>query len=323
MSYAIRYGKADVAFYRTYARPLTGLTPVPESAFTGRDNRLFAASVDVEVFGDNFLPSYTEGDNRLVVATDSMKNFVFAKALEYPGATLEGYLRFLGEQFLETYAQMEWLRLTAHELAFDAPNVPTDHGAGSFGASPVLFGQMRDDHAVVGLELVRADRGVRPRALRCGREGLRLIKLTGSGFAQFVRDEFTTLPEVVDRPLFIYLDVFWTYLDPAAAVADEPTGYVAPEQVRDVVATVFHQFVSMSIQHLVHEMGQRLLQRFPTLASVSFEAQNRLWDTMLADEADPARKVYGDPRPPYGSIGLTLTRQASAPDLSRGPHHEL
>jgi urate oxidase len=38
------------------------------------------------------------------------------------------------------------------------------------------------------------------------------------------------------------------------------------------------------------------------------QPQNRLWDTMLVDEADSARKVYGDPRPPYGSIGLTLTR---------------
>jgi urate oxidase len=306
MSYAIRYGKSDVAFYRTYARPLTGLTRVPESAFTGRDNRLFAASVDVEVFGDNFLAAYTEGDNRMVVATDSMKNFVFAKALEYSGATLEGFLRFLGERFLATYSHMEWLRVSARELPFLAAEVPADSGA--FGGSPVLFGQTRADHAIASLELVRAEGDVQPRALRCGRVGLRLIKLTGSSFAQFVRDEFTTLPEVVDRPLFVYLDVYWTYQDAAAAAADAPDDYVASEQVRDVVATVFHQFVSMSIQHLVHEMGQRLLRRFPSLASVSFEAQNRLWDTMLVDEADPTRKVYGDPRPPYGSIALTLTR---------------
>ena len=228
MSYAIRYGKADVAFYRTYARPLTGLTRVPESAFTGRDNRLFAASVDVEVFGDNFLPAYTEGNNRMVVATDSMKNFVFAKALEYPGATLEGFLRYLGERFLETYSQMEWLRVAARELPFEAAQVPTDGGA--FGASPVLFGQAGHDHAVAALEIVRADGDVQPRALRCGREGLRLIKLTGSSFAQFMRDEFTTLREVVDRPLFIYLDVFWTYQDPTAAMADEPTGTLRPSR---------------------------------------------------------------------------------------------
>jgi urate oxidase len=70
----------------------------------------------------------------------------------------------------------------------------------------------------------------------------------------------------------------------------------------------FHRFVSQSIQHLVHEMGQRVLQRFPRLAEVSFEAQNRLWDTAAVSDADPRVKVYCDPRPPYGRIGLTLTR---------------
>ena len=42
----IQYGKADVSFYRTYAKPLAGLTPIPESAFTGRPNTLFAYDVE-------------------------------------------------------------------------------------------------------------------------------------------------------------------------------------------------------------------------------------------------------------------------------------
>ncbi len=83
---------------------------------------------------------------------------------------------------------------------------------------------------------------------------------------------------------------------------------MASEQVRDLVELVFHEFVSLSIQHLVHEMGQRLLARFRQLASVSFEAQNRLWDTAAVADTDERVKVYTDPRPPYGSIGLTLER---------------
>jgi urate oxidase len=138
---------------------------------------------------------------------------------------------------------------------------------------------------------------------------LRLIKVTGSSFERFARDAYTTLPERADRPLFIYLDVYWRYADAADAVAEEPARYVAAEQVRDCVAVVFHQFVSKSIQHLVHEMGQRLLRRYPRLAEVSFQAQNRLWDTAAESKADPRVKVYTDPRPPYGTIGLTLTRQ--------------
>ena len=70
----------------------------------------------------------------------------------------------------------------------------------------------------------------------------------------------------------------------------------------------FHRFVSQSIQHLVHEMGQRVLERFPQLTEVSFEAQNRLWDTAAVSELDGRVKVYCDPRPPFGRIGLTLRR---------------
>jgi urate oxidase/2-oxo-4-hydroxy-4-carboxy-5-ureidoimidazoline decarboxylase len=306
------YGKAGVTVYRTYARPLRHLTPVPESAFSGRENILFAVDVDVDVFGDNFLPAYVSGDNRDVVATDTMKNFVQRSALEYDGATLEGFLAFLGQRFLETYAQMQTLRLTGREAPFAAAPVPGDGagGARTFAASAVLFSRSRGDHAVAELDVVREGAAASVAAHRCGQTGLQLIKITGSAFRRFARDGFTTLPEQVDRPLFIYLDVFWRYGDVADAL-DERNGtgrYVAAEQVRDVCQVTFHRFVSQSIQHLVHEMGQRVLERFPQLTEVSFEAQNRLWDTAAVSELDDRVKVYCDPRPPFGRIGLTLRR---------------
>jgi urate oxidase len=124
----------------------------------------------------------------------------------------------------------------------------------------------------------------------------------------FARDEYTTLPERRDRPLFIYLDVFWRYADPAHAAGTDPSRYIPSEQVRDFVQVVFHDFVSMSIQHLIHEMGTRLLARFPHMAEVSFEAQNRLWDTAFESQSNERLKVYTDPRPPYGLIRLTLRR---------------
>ena len=74
--YAITYGKTQVPVYRHGAVPLEGLAPIPESPVTGLPNHLVAARVTVAVFGDNFLPSYTEGDNSMVVATDSIKNLV-------------------------------------------------------------------------------------------------------------------------------------------------------------------------------------------------------------------------------------------------------
>lgn len=313
----VRYGKANVAFYRTYGRPLRGLHPIPESAFTGRDNTLFAAAVDVEVFGDQFLPAYTEGDNSMVVPTDTMKNFVHEQAVVYEGATLEGFLYFLGQQFLATYPQMQALRLEAREIPFAAAIVPAAGSgaapASSFGPSSVLFSRARAERAMATVTLERAaaegTAGIALTGHRCGIEGLQLIKITGSRFRRFVRDAHTTLPEAVDRPLFIYLDVYWTYAEGAQAVAETPAHYVAAEQVRDCVATIFHEFVSESIQHLIHEMGQHLLLRFPQLSEVAFEAQNRLWDTAAVSPHDPRIMSYCDPRPPYGSIGLVLRRE--------------
>lgn len=308
MQATIYYGKQNVTFYRTYARPLSGVTRIPESAFSGRANTLFAVDVGVEVFGDNFLPAYTHGDNTNVVPTDTMKNFILQQALAFDGSTLEASLDFLGRQFLATYPHMQALRLTGQEQPFAAVQVPQDAAGQTFAPSDVLFSRARDDYAWAELQFARDGDDARIVTHRCGRLGLQLIKITGSSFVEFARDSYTTLPEQVDRPLFIYLDVFWRYANADHMVAPDLAAYVPAEQVRDVVQTVFHSFVSKSIQHLVHAMGTRLLERFPQLTEVAFTAQNRLWDTAFVAEQHDQVKVYCDPRPPYGQIGLTLTR---------------
>lgn len=143
---------------------------------------------------------------------------------------------------------------------------------------------------------------------RSGRLALQMIKVSGSSFASFARDDYTTLPERADRPLYIHCDIEWQYEDPWVSITPDASHYVASEQVADLAATVFDEFVSLSIQHLVHEIGQRMLTRWPQLSEVGFEAQNRLWDLSHTSESDERVKVYTDPRPPYGRIGLVLRR---------------
>lgn len=312
MNIDISYGKARVPLYRVYARPLAGVRPIPESSFTGRDNTLFALRVDVEVFGRNVLPAYTEGDNSAVVATDSMKNFVLRQALVYDGATLEGYLHELGRGLLTTYPAMESLRVTGHEQPFAPARVPAPDAVdgAAFVESPVLFNRSHGDHGVSSLSLALQDGDIVVTEHRCGHVDLQLIKVTGSAFTRFVRDGYTTLPERDDRPLYIHLDAHWTYGDAGDLLSGDTGRYIPAEQVRDLMATVFHSFVSESIQHLVYEMGTRLLARFPGMATVSFIAQNRTWDPVVVSERDPAFKVYSDPFPAYGTITLTLSRDA-------------
>jgi len=308
MKTEIFYGKAAVGTYRTYATPLEGVTPIPESSFTGRSNVLLAAEIEVQVLGSAFLAAYTDGDNRLVVPTDTMKNFIHRESLAFAGSTLEQWLAFVGRRFLETYAHMERLRVHGTEIPFEPALVPADDGDG-FVASGVLFQRQHADRSHATLELERtADTSLTLADLTCGRQGLQLMKVTGSAFADFPRDDYTTLPERRDRPLFTWIDVGWRYAEPSLGVADDESGYVAGEQVADLLGTVFHRFVSLSIQHLLHEMGGAMLERWPQLAEVSLEAQNRLWDTAVTSDEDERLRVYCDPRPPYGKIGLVLRR---------------
>ena len=88
----IGYGKQAVSVYRT-----DGVSS------------LFAAEIGMTLRGASFVPSYTEGDNRLVVATDSMKNFIQITALEYEDASLDGFLELLGDLAFYTGAGSGYL----------------------------------------------------------------------------------------------------------------------------------------------------------------------------------------------------------------------
>ena len=289
----ISYGKLAVPVHCVGVPPLVGLPDVPESPLRALDSGLLAFEVSMEVLGQGFMPAYTEGDNRGVVATDTMKNVILRHALEHSDRVPEAFLASLGRRFLGAYEEMETLRLRARELPF-AP----------VGAGRRLFTLGGGEHGVAELELDRE--GLLGQ--RSGLEGLRLLKTTGSSFTRFARDDATTLPERADRPLFVHMDVAWRYGDPADALAEDPARYVAPAQVRDVICAVFEDFVSESIQHLVHEFGQRLLKRFPALDEVSFAAENHTHDPVPGSEQGAERRAYTAAFPAYGLITLTLTR---------------
>jgi urate oxidase len=78
--------------------------------------------------------------------------------------------------------------------------------------------------------------------------------------------------------------------------------------VRDLVCAVFDEFVSESIQHLVNEMGQRLLERFDVLAEVEFRGENHTYDPVAGSDPEAARRAYTSAFPAWGLITLVLTR---------------
>jgi len=256
------YGKDAVAVYR-----IAG-------------DSLFSCEVGVIVRGGAFEPSYTEGDNSMVVATDSMKNFVHRMGLEYEGDTLEGFVQLVASRLLTRYDHMEGVQVSARQVPFERVHRN-------------VMRRRYDDFAVAELDLDR--NGVV--SARSAWNALHLLKLTGSSFAGFVRDEYTTLPEAEDRPLFVHMNFGWTNTDLARCARSE--------DVRDKAVSTFCEIRSASIQELVHQIGVKVLESFPEIATVDFYAENRLWDTAAPGEE---ATVYTDARPPFGVITLTLER---------------
>jgi urate oxidase/2-oxo-4-hydroxy-4-carboxy-5-ureidoimidazoline decarboxylase len=246
------YGKADVIAYRVGAAGV------------------FGVNVTLLVYGDAFWLTYTTGDNTGLVATDSMKNFVQWETGNFEGTALERYCRFLAEKFLVRYPQTEGIQVEAVEIPYEGS---------------AEFVPRSTERAMARVELTHAGT-----VEACsGVLAFRLLRPSGSAFAGFVRDEYTTLPETASRPLHMWLDLEWTGAEGIAA------------EVRGLVHDVFRSFESGSIQQMIYQVGARLLAGFPGVTKVRIEANNRTWDRV-------AEGIYTDPRPPYGVIGLTLRR---------------
>ena len=272
------YGKGDVIAYRLHR---TGVAPAGQSP-------VFGVNAKILIYGETFWPTYTTGDNTGLVATDSMKNFIQRETMNFPGDDLESYCHFLTAKFLGIYPQAEGAQLTAVEIPY--------HQIPGTSVSYVPSGPER---AMARIELGRG--GVVHEAVS-GITGFKLLRLNGSAFVGFVRDQYTTLPDIANRPLHMWLDLDWNYIVHKSFFSAGAVTW----QVRKLVFDVFHNFVSGSIQQIIHKIGSRMLDEIPAIAAVNLEANNRTWDTIV--EQGDEMGVYTDSRPPFGCLALSLKR---------------
>jgi urate oxidase len=270
------YGKADVTVYRLIRDGSAG----PDG------NPVFGANVKMLTWGGAFWPTYLRGDNTGLVATDSMKNFIQRETFNFAESGLENYCRFIGRRFLDAYEQVEGLQMTAVQLPY----------AGLEGG--VAFVPAGPDHAFARIEMTQ-ERVVNAVS---GIQGFKLLRLRGSSFEGFVRDQHTTLPDRPSRVLHMWLDMEWSYANLDAAFSD---GAVT-SRTRAIVIDVFKSFDSASIQQIIHKMGTRIFSDIPQISELRFEANNRTWDVIQERGEDFG--VYVEPAAPYGVLGLTLTR---------------
>ena len=216
------YGKSQVRLLKVVRRPAV--------------NHVFDWTLGVYLTGD-FEACYREGDNSGVLATDTMKNTVYAVASTSSAETPEAFALELAGFLARRNPQAASIRITVEEKLWmrlkeqgeDGPVAATEDQdrAERKGKHPTAFLQRGPELATTAVELVR---GSAARVVS-GVRGLVIMKTADSAFEGFLRDELTTLPNASDRLLATEATIEWVYLSAPA----DPAGLRA--QVMDTLLT--------------------------------------------------------------------------------------
>ena len=117
-----------------------------------------------------------------------------------------------------------------------------------------------------------------------------------------MRDDYTTLPDRRDRPLYVGLDVAWRYADPADALGADPARYVAGRAgARPGLRRLRPSSCRSRSSTSCTRWAPACSSASPSLAEVSFEGRNLTRDPVVEG-------VYTDPFPAHGTITLTMRR---------------
>ena len=277
---ANRYGKAAIHLMRVDRNP------------AGHGIRDLTVAIALE--GD-FEGSYTDGDNSLVIATDTMKNTAYAFAKDHLDGSLEDYGRALAEHFVE-YRQVDRATVSIRGHHWSAIDV---------AGSPARDAFVRGGEGTRVATVSATPGGT---TVQAGIEDLVVLKTTRSGFSGFPRDRYTTLAETDDRLMATRLTAVWRYGSPDL---DADLTYAA---VRATLLEVFADHDSPSVQASIWIIGREVLRRHEEVDEVRMVLPNlHHW---LADLAPFGLtndgEVYVSTTEPHGLIEATVRRGEGA-----------
>ena len=260
-------------------------------------------NVTSQLRGAALVDSYLVGDNALVVATDTQKNTVYAFAKEHGVGSPEEFLLKLGEHFVSSFDWIEGGLWQAEQYAWErivVDGAGHDHSFVRKGQATRLAAVQKIDgktHVLAGLK------------------DLTVLKSTGSEFAGFPRDKYTTLVETDDRIMATSVTGRWRYLPEAVEAGIDYNGLYA--EVTAILLSTFATVHSLALQQTLFEMGKAAIAARPEIAEVRFAMPNKhhfVYDLSPFGLENPNEVFIAADRP-YGLIEGTIVRDgvASAP----------
>ena len=253
-------------------------------------HRVRDLTVDVALEGD-FEAAHTTGDNALVVATDTMKNTVYALASEHLTGAIEAFGTILATHFL-AFPQVRRATVALREHRWMPIGL-----AG--GPAPDAFQRAGDATRSASVGATRE-----ATVVESGLADLVVMKTAKSAFAGFPRDRLTTLREAHDRIMATKVTATWRHAAPAADWDASHAALVA------TLLEVFAEHRSESVQHSIWVMGTAMLERHAEIDEVRMTLPNlHHWPVDLGPLGGENRnEIFVATLEPHGLIEATIRR---------------
>jgi urate oxidase len=244
------YGKADVRLFKVF-----------------RDQARHEVKdvwVDVAMFGD-FTVAHTQGDNTDLLATDTVRNTVYALAKDGLTGSIEEFGKHLIRHFVQAGPRISSVRVKMTEHRWDRISVGDSTGA-----------QLEHDHSFtrdVGKHTAVVEGDGSSFTVTSGIDELFILKTTNSGWEGFLREQYTTLPDTNDRILATVVTAHWHYNQSAL---DSEIDYDRIwAGVWQQILSTFTDHYSPSMQGTLYQMGKAVLERFEEIEKIHFSFPNK------------------------------------------------
>jgi urate oxidase len=273
-----RYGKGRVRVMRIHR--------------DGDRHEVSQLNVKAMIEGD-FARTYTDGDNSNSVSTDTIKNVVNIVARENTALCTEDFCQVLAKKYLDTYPQVASVALTVHETKWSRL---------SFGGKPHPHSFVLDSNGKPTVE-VSAIRGGAA-TMSSGIDGFAFMKSTQSGWENYVKDSYTTIPPTADRMCATSMVASWKW-------SGKPANYPATNRkILDTLLEVFAMTYSKSVQDSLYRMGEAALAAVPEISEISMACPNMHFILMNLQPfgLDNNNDVLLPTDEPHGQIECTVGR---------------
>ena len=249
--------------------------------------------VAVALEGD-FAAAHLDGDNRQLLATDTMRNTVYALAKQHPLDSIESFGLALVDHFLSigptvtavriAITSFPWNRIEVDGAAHDHAFV---RGAGERTA--VLTGDKTG-----------------ARSVEAGMGKVTILKTTNSGWEDFYREQYTTLPDTNDRILATVVTARWSYNTHEGIDFNKLWNGVYGQ-----LLTTFTDHYSPSMQNTLYRIGKAVLEAFPEIEKIhlSFPNKHHLLYDLKRFGLENNNEIFQATNDPYGLIEGTVERR--------------